>query len=62
MSDRGRREGTTHDSNKDYGITRLSVLVNLSNPGGSGEDTVTGDGRDETGGSDDGDGHVLRRG
>lgn len=36
--------------------------MDAGDPAGEGEDSVTGDGEDETRGGDDGDGRVLRRG
>lgn len=42
-----------------YGVSRLFAIVNLADPGGEGQDTVTGHGKNESRGSDDRDASTL---
>ena len=59
--DRAKEAGTEYVHHC-YGISRLFVVVNLANPGGEGQDTVTGNGKNESGGSYDRDASALDTG
>lgn len=58
---RGWRWQITHHPDEVDCARGHAVLVNLANPRRAGKDTIASDRRDETGGGDDADGHVLVR-
>ena len=43
------KEGGTEDVHHRYRISWLFVFVNLTDPGGEGQNTITGHGKNETG-------------
>ena len=51
----------TEDIHDRHCVSWLFVFVYLTDPGGEGQDTVTGHGEDKTGGSNDHSGSALRR-
>jgi len=55
--DRAEQQGA-EDVHDDDGVARLLLLGHLRNPAGEGQDSVAGDGPDESGGGDAGDGEV----
>lgn len=55
----GAEEAGTEDVHDCHGVSRLFVAVDLANPGGEGQDTVTGHGKNKSGGSDDRDTSAL---